>query len=640
MAVVPISSGRVSTALSTSIVLDNVRKNQREMLREQTRLASGQKINLPSEDPFGAAMTTSLQSLLESKGQSQKNVRSANSFLSATDTALSNLNDLITEAQSLASQNVGSMATEETRAAAAQVIEALIDEVVAVGNRRFAGRYLFGGHDTDVPPFESVSGGVYYRGDTGEIVSTVDLNRTFASNVNGADVFGAVSSQVQGISDLDPRSTVATLLRDLNSGEGVRAGNVVVSDGTTTTTVDLSEADDVQDVIDLIQANGPPGMTVSINAAGDGLQLSKGGANITVTEVDGGRTARDLGIYNAVGAGPTLVGDDVNRAVSLLTPVADLYAGAGIDQVSGLIVTNGPDSQTIDLSAAVTIEDVLNTLNGAGLYVKAEINAQKDGIDVMTALSGGTLTIGENGGSTATDLGIRSMPASVGLTELNDGLGVRAVTGDDFQVQRRDGVTFDVDVSSATSVQDVLDLINTDPGNIGGLLVAQLATTGNGIELVDTSVGASDLSVTTLNASPAAPDLGIVKTVPNPGATLTGDDVRPVGQEGLIRALMDLRDALNADDSLAITHATERLEQSGNHMVATRAEIGIRVQASELIEERLGQEIIEIQRLLSEVFDVDYAEAVTNFTLLQNTFEASLRASETILNTSLLDLLG
>ena len=639
MAVVPISSGRVSTALTTHIVLDNVSKNQREMLRAQIKLASGQKINLPSEDPFGAAMTTSLQGLLERKEQAQQNVQSANSFLSATDVALTNLNDLVNEAQTLASQNVGSMATTEARVAAAQVVEALIDEVAAVGNRKFAGRYLFGGHDTDAPPFENVGGGVYYRGDTGQIVSTVDLNRTFASNVAGADVFGALAPQVQGTSDLDPQLTTTTLLRDLNLGSGVSLGSIVVSDGTSTATVDLSGANDVQDVIDLIQAHGPAGITVSINAAGNGLQLAKAGANITVTDVSGGTTARSLGIYNAAGAGPTLVGADVDRVVSLLTPLADLHGGAGIDQASGLIITNGSDSQTIDLSAAATVEDALNAINGAGLYVRAEIGEAGTGVNVLNALSGVSLTIGESGGSTATDLGVRSMPASVRLSELNNGLGVSSVTGDDFRVQRRDGVTFDVDISSANTVQDILDLINTHPGNTGGLLTAQLATTGNGIELVDGSAGGSDLSVTSLNASSAASDLGMAKTVANPGATLTGDDVRPVRTTGLITALIDLRDALLADDSQAITHASERLKQNGDGMVGIRAEVGIRVQSAEIIEERLGDEIVQIQRLLSDVFDLDYAEAATNFSLLQSTFQASLLASETILQTSLLDLL-
>lgn len=639
MAVVPINSGRVSSALVSDMVMGNMRRTQRDMLAEQTKLATGHRINVPSEDPFGAALTTSLQSLLERTTQVQENVGSVTSFLSASDSALSDLNDLITQAESLASENVGSTATTETRAAAAQVISAMIDEVVAVGNRQFAGRYLFAGHDTDAPPFEQVGAGVWYRGDAGEILSYVDSERTIASNVNAAEVFGTLSSQVTGVCDLDPRLTVDTLLRDLNGGQGVSNGSIVVSDGTATSVVDLSTADNLQDVIDLIEQNGPAGIAVEINAAGNGLRLTQAGADITVTEVEGGLTAHQLGIYSASGAGAELVGDDVERAVSLLTPLAALHNGAGIDQADGLVLSNGGDSQTIDLSAAETVEDLLNALNGAGLYVSAVVNDAGDGIDVRNALSGATLTIGENGGTSATDLGIRSLPASVRLSELNDGQGVRVVTGADFCVHRRDGTTFDVDLSSADTVQDVLDAINNHAGNTGGLIEARLVATGNGIELADSSVGADDLSVTALNASAAADGLGIAQTVTDPTATLVGDDVRPVRSTGLLTALTDLHDALVADSSQAITRAAERLGQAGTRVTSGRAEIGVRVQAAELIDERLDREVLDIRAMLSDTFDVDYAETVTTFTLLQNMFEASLRASQAILGTSLLDLL-
>jgi len=378
---------------------------------------------------------------------------------------------------------------------------------------------------------------------------------------------------------------------------------------------------------------------VSLNAAGNGLQITKPGADITVTEVQGGQVAHHLGLYSESGAGASLVGQDVHRAVSVLTPLADLQNGSGIDLQNGLIITNGTHQETIDLSGAQTIEDVLNAINGAGLYVRIDLNQARNGLDLRTALNGASVTIGENGGTTATDLGVRSMPASVHLDELNDGQGVRTESGADFQIQRHDGVTLDVDVSDAKTVQDVLDLINNHVDNAGGLLLARLATTGNGIELVDQSAGANDLSVSTLNASPAATELGIAKTVSDPSASLTGDDVRPVRTTGLITALMDLRDALLADDGTAITRASERLTHAQDHTISTRAAIGIRVQTADLIGQRLSDEILDIEQMLSVTYDLDYAETVTSFTLLQNTFEAALRASETILNTSLLDLL-
>ncbi|MGH7137377.1 MAG: flagellin, partial [Pirellulales bacterium] len=85
-------------------------------------------------------------------------------------------------------------------------------------------------------------------------------------------------------------------------------------------------------------------------------------------------------------------------------------------------------------------------------------------------------------------------------------------TPGDFTIQRKDGVTFDVDLSSAKTVGDVLNLINNNPINTasGIPVVAQLDANGNGIELVDDDPSTTaTLSVSSLNGSAAAEDLGL-----------------------------------------------------------------------------------------------------------------------------------
>src|SRR4029077_16622962 len=92
------------------------------------------------------------------------------------------------------------------------------------------------------------------------------------------------------------------------------------------------------------------------------------------------------------------------------------------------------------------------------------------------------------------------------LSELNNGRGVASVTGADFQITRRDGTSFTVDLGTESTIQDVIDAINTADGGNG--ITASFATMGNGIVLTDTSVGAGSPSVTSQNFSTAAADLG------------------------------------------------------------------------------------------------------------------------------------
>lgn len=138
---------------------------------------------------------------------------------------------------------------------------------------------------------------------------------------------------------------------------------------------------------------------------------------------------------------------------SLTNPqaVATTTAGSGVafDQNSGLQIVNGGKTYNISFAGNTTIEDMLNTLNGSGAGIFASINQAGTGIDIQSRLSGGDFSIGENGGQTATQLGVRSLNASTPLSQLNYGVGVHTATsGDDFTVHRKDSTEFQVALNS------------------------------------------------------------------------------------------------------------------------------------------------------------------------------------------------
>ena len=129
--------------------------------------------------------------------------------------------------------------------------------------------------------------------------------------------------------------------------------------------------------------------------------------------------------------------------------------------------------------------------------VLAEINETQNGINVRSRLSGSDFSIGENGGTTATDLGLRTLTRDTLLSQLNYRRGVEVADGIDFTIHRSDGVDLDIDISSARTVGDVIDLINNHPDNLDPTtaVVAQLNAFGNGIELVnDNPLGVQPLT--------------------------------------------------------------------------------------------------------------------------------------------------
>ena len=193
-------------------------------------------------------------------------------------------------------------------------------------------------------------------------------------------------------------------------------------------------------------------------------------------------------------------------------------SGTPLDVDAGIEVTNGGQVHQIDLSGAETLEDLLNVLNGSSAGLLAEINAAGTGIDVRSRLSGSDFAIGENGGTTATQLGLRTLTTTTALTGLNKGRGVNAVDGTDFTIIRNDGIELDIDVSTADTIGAVIDLINQHPDNQdAAAVVARLAQFGNGIELVDDNPSGVDaqgqpnrLQVVRVASSYAAIDLGLV----------------------------------------------------------------------------------------------------------------------------------
>jgi flagellar hook-associated protein 3 FlgL len=303
-----------------------------------------------------------------------------------------------------------------------------------------------------------------------------------------------------------------------------------------------------------------------------------------------------------------------------------------------MIITNGLTTKTIDLSGATTVEDMLNTINGSGAAVRAEINDAGTGINILNPTQGTNMMIAENGGTTASDLGVRSFTNTTPLSELNFGKGVRTVDGNDVQITDGAGISFQVDLTGLNTVQNVLDAINTAAGTAGAGITAGFATNGNGITLTDTSGGGGTPSVTALNFSNAAADLGL--TQPASGGVITGTDVDPVEPNGIFSHLAALRDALQGNNQAAITAAAAGLKDDYDRVVQIRGETGARVQEIESRQQRLDDQNLATKSLLSSLEDVDFTDAIARFQTLQTALQASLQTSAKVLNLSLLDFLG
>ena len=646
MAIYPINASRVTTVLQSGSLLSSLQRNTASLFSEQNLLSTGRQFLTPSDDPLRAAKALNLNEILQQQSQIVTNINHAANTLDATDLAMADVSSLIIDAQAIASQNIGSLSSADERAAAAELITSIREQLMAVGNRTFEGRYLFAGRDTDSQPFLSTMGGVAYVGDTGNIFARTDLEELEEINLAGNVLFGALSNQVQGWVDLTPIINADTRLEDLTGAinQGIRSGSFqIIEDGAAgTVNIDLTDADTIGDVVDTINAaaaDAGAGFTAALTS--NGISITPGGAAITIRDISTGQTAADLGLRTAVATSAVVTSPDLGVALTRTTSVTDLAAGFGVDLTGGLIITNGENTATIDLSTAETVQDILNAINNSGLYVRAEINAARNGINVVNLVSGTDMTIAENGGTTATDLGIRSLHGGTDVTALNNGQGLRTAEGEtDIRINAKDGTFFEVNLDGVATIGDVLEAINTAAIAAGVNVSAGLAATGNGITLTDGTGGAGDFSVTRVNLSQAIDDLGLDKQVADPVTEIVSDDINPVRTNGILSALIDLERALLDDDSQGITIAAEDLDVYLNDFNRARGVIGARAAA---MQDRLAQTedaVFATESFLSEVQDLDYTESITRFQQAQTALQATLLTGSQTLNTSLMDYLG
>jgi flagellar hook-associated protein 2 len=328
-----------------------------------------------------------------------------------------------------------------------------------------------------------------------------------------------------------------TNLSQLNGGNGVVSGQFRVTDRSgASTVIDTTGALTLDDVVSKINNS----LNINVHASYDknGLVLTdrtgKTASDLIVQDIGGGTAAADLGITGDV-ASNTINGAAI-ATIGRNTVLNSLNDGRGVGVATAgadFTVTAG-DGSTFDVNlyGKNTVGDVLDAINTAsGGKVTAAVAANGQGL-TLTDAGGGTLSVAADNGSTAAaDLGIQSSgtgtltgrtliagPNTTLLSSLKGGAGIPLGK---ITLQDRNGGSATVDLSGATTVQDVLDSIN----NAGIGISASLNNAANGIQLQDTSGGTGNIVVSDVNSTTAAA-LGIAGTFDNTNVTVNGGNLQ------------------------------------------------------------------------------------------------------------------
>ncbi|OGW14864.1 MAG: flagellar hook-associated protein 3 [Nitrospinae bacterium RIFCSPLOWO2_12_FULL_45_22] len=214
---------RITSRILINNFIQGFTKNQTQIAKIQESIASGKRINRPSDDPVGITQVLSYKRTLESLGQYKRNIDQGKNWLNITSTALTNLKNLVVRANEIAIAQASSTADDFSRDVAAQEIQVIFDQVAQLANTKLDNRYIFGGYKTNTAPFDS-SGA--YSGDDGEIkveispdvsvVVNISGNRVFKGSGGGKDIF-TILSDLKTALENDNSTGIAAQLGELNS---------------------------------------------------------------------------------------------------------------------------------------------------------------------------------------------------------------------------------------------------------------------------------------------------------------------------------------------------------------------------------------------------------------------------------------
>lgn len=180
----------------------SINEHLERLQKLQSIAATGKRVQKPEDDPMGTGRALGIRSHLRTMEASLRNLDLSRDWLSATETALQGIKDLLARARNLALSAADEAGQSDQAFQAWQVeVEKLLEQAVGIANSGHRGLYLFAGFKVTDVPFQlsdQAPWQVTYNGDDGAIEHTMEPGIRVQVNVPGSHpmfdkVFSALS---------------------------------------------------------------------------------------------------------------------------------------------------------------------------------------------------------------------------------------------------------------------------------------------------------------------------------------------------------------------------------------------------------------------------------------------------------------
>ena len=159
----------------------------------QTEVATGRRVNRPSDDPAAALRILPLRGDIRDLEQLSSNVSLARETLNTSTASLEDGSSIMQRVRELTTQASNGTLSGSDRQSIAAEVDQLLSQMLGIANSRRGDRYLFGGTETGSPPFSLENQGGrtrgVYNGNRDSLEVDVAPGVTTGLNVPGDSIF-------------------------------------------------------------------------------------------------------------------------------------------------------------------------------------------------------------------------------------------------------------------------------------------------------------------------------------------------------------------------------------------------------------------------------------------------------------------
>jgi flagellar hook-associated protein 3 FlgL len=197
-------------------LLAAVAQTQQQINTDEQQIASGQSVNVPSDNPAAAATLIQDAGQTSQADQFQRSIGSVQGEMQNADSALNSVTTALQQAISLGVEGANGTNNASDRAALATQVKGIQSQLLSLANLTYQGNYVFAGTANQNAPYvldPSSPSGVAYQGNSGVNEVTLGSHFSLQTNLPGSQLFSA--------SGTDMFQSIQDLINGLESGTGI-----------------------------------------------------------------------------------------------------------------------------------------------------------------------------------------------------------------------------------------------------------------------------------------------------------------------------------------------------------------------------------------------------------------------------------